>query len=636
VRIALSAALLTLVALAVWTSPASAHAVVVSSNPEADSHVATPPKDVSVVFNEPVSISLGGLTVLDSSGRRVDTGRTTQPQPETIKTRLANGLGDGTYVANYAITSADGHAIRGSIIFGVGKGALGDVSGLSQRTDPWLDLGNKSGQFLTYLGVLAAAGLAFFCAFIARDDGNRRRLVRACRWFVALAVIGVVLTVATQAALESGNGLGSIFDGSVLRTIGGQGLGWQTALQAVGLVLCLCSLTARRTVVSQVLALYGGLIATGAFVAFGHALQSSNRWLTVPADVVHVAVASVWLGGLIGLIVVLRQQSIALRTAEARRSAEATSTGTIAPVDRADVDVARHAGDEARAAIGASAPAGGTTMLLASDDAGPTDTLSPAMSASGNGGGTGEPADGLGHDDLDETLSVVGRFSAAAAISIVLLTVAGLVLGVVQVGSLTRLFTTSYGQLLLAKLAIVAVILAMAAFNRYRLLPALGVGSRSTTPVASDRRRWRSLRRAITFETLGIVAVLGVTAVLTNTATSASLPPKPTPFTARQAWDSGSIRLHVTPNAAGANSFSVQFEDAKGAPVDPVEGVSLYLTLPAQGVGPLNKNLDKVGPGHYTLDRIPDLSIPGKWKITLQVRVRDFDQRDIDFTDNVT
>jgi copper transport protein len=124
--------------------------------------------------------------------------------------------------------------------------------------------------------------------------------------------------------------------------------------------------------------------------------------------------------------------------------------------------------------------------------------------------------------------------------------------------------------------------------------------------------------------------------VLTNTATSASLPPKPTPFTAQQRWDTGSIRLHVTPNAAGANSFAVQFLDAKGTAVDPVEGVSLYLTLRAQGVGPLNKNLKKVGPGHYTLDRIPDLSIPGKWKITLQVRVRDFDQRDVDFTDTVT
>jgi copper transport protein len=635
VRVALCTAVLTVIALTVGAGPASAHAVVVSSNPEADSHVATPPENVSVVFNEPVSIALGGLTVLDSAGRRVDTGTTNQPQPETIKTDLVGGLKDGTYVANYAITSADGHAIRGSIVFGVGNGALGDVSGLSQRTNPGLDFANKTGQFLTYLGVLAGAGLAFFCAFVAEDDGNRRRLARACRVLLVSGVVGVGVTVVTQAALESGNGLGSVFDTSVLRTIGGQGLGWQTALQAVGLVGCLCSLTARRTVVSQVLALYGGLVATGAFVAFGHALQSSNPWLTVPADVVHVSVASVWLGGLIGLILVLRRQAITLRMADAHLEAGAQHAN-IDPAPVARSGIADRVMTSERAAVGTSAPVGGSTVLVA-PGTGTTliereDTRAPtaaSLDAAGFDGG-----------DLDRTIAVVGRFSTAAAISVVLLTVAGLVLGVVQVGSIGRLFTTSYGQLLLAKLAIVGVILAMAGFNRYRVLPALGIpaGSPAVRREASrtDRQRWRSLRRVVTFEALGIAAVLGVTAVLANTATSASLPPKPTPFSASQAWDGGSIRLHVTPNAAGGNSFSVRFLDAKGAPIDPVEGVSLYLTLPAQGVGPLNKNLSKVGPGHYTLDRIPDLSIPGKWKLTLQVRVRDFDQRDVDFTDNVT
>jgi len=359
-------------------------------------------------------------------------------------------------------------------------------------------------------------------------------------------------------------------------------------------------------------------------------LQSSNPWLTVPADVVHVAVAAVWLGGLIGLIIVLRRQAIALRTAEAEGT-------TAAPVDRADVDGARRVSSEARSAVGAVTPSAGTTVLLAPDVETVTDReRAPTPAAPTNGSGTGQSVDGPGDGGFDATLSVVARFSSAAAISVILLTVAGLVLGIVQVGSLSRLFTTSYGQLLLAKIAIVAVIVAMAGYNRYRVLPALGVGSRAAVSVTSDRRRWRSLRRVMTLEALGIVAVLGVTAVLANTATSASLPPKPTPFTARQRWDTGSILLHVAPNAAGANSFSVQFLDAKGAPIDPVEGVSLYLTLPAEGVGPLNKNLNKVGPGHYTLDRIPDLSIPGKWKVTLQVRVRDFDQRDVDFTDTVT
>jgi copper transport protein len=286
------------------------------------------------------------------------------------------------------------------------------------------------------------------------------------------------------------------------------------------------------------------------------------------------------------------------------------------------------------------ASAGGGTALLerdGDDAAGDDDSGDDGVGDGNAGGGSG----------LDGTLAVVGRFSTAAAVSVVLLAIAGLVLGVVQVGSIRGLFTTSYGQLLLVKLAIVVVILAMAGFNRYRLLPALGVpaNSKDVAPPAAaapaavvgpDGQRWRSLRRAVTFEALGIVAVLGVTAALANTPTSASLPPPPVAFSARQPWEAGSVQLDVTPNAAGANGFSVQFLDAAGTPVDPVQGVSVYLKLPSQGVGPLNKNLNKVGPGHFTLDKASDLSIPGQWTITLQVRIKDFDQRDVDFTDTVT
>jgi hypothetical protein len=62
----------------------------------------------------------------------------------------------------------------------------------------------------------------------------------------------------------------------------------------------------------------------------------------------------------------------------------------------------------------------------------------------------------------------------------------------------------------------------------------------------------------------------------------------------------------------------------------------VYLTLPAQNVGPLNKNAVKVGTGHYRLERTPDLSIPGEWTVTLQLRVQDFEQKNLDYHDTVT
>ena len=76
-----------------------------------------------------------------------------------------------------------------------------------------------------------------------------------------------------------------------------------------------------------------------------------------------------------------------------------------------------------------------------------------------------------------------------------------------QVRGLDALFTTEYGRLLLAKLAIFAAMLALAAVNRWRLSPR----------VAADRAALRSLARNAMLETalgiavIAIVGVLGIT-----------------------------------------------------------------------------------------------------------------------------
>ena len=56
-------------------------------------------------------------------------------------------------------------------------------------------------------------------------------------------------------------------------------------------------------------------MAAGAFVLFGHALVSQERWLSIPADIVHVVFAAMWAGGLVGLVTVLRSRTRAARLA---------------------------------------------------------------------------------------------------------------------------------------------------------------------------------------------------------------------------------------------------------------------------------------------------------------------------------
>jgi putative copper resistance protein D len=97
-------------------------------------------------------------------------------------------------------------------------------------------------------------------------------------------------------------------------------------------------------------------------------------------------------------------------------------------------------------------------------------------------------------------------FSRLALRIVPLLLLAGLVLGAVILKSLANLWTT-YGQLLLAKLLGFALLMGLAALNKWRLGPALASGG---------ARAGAAFRRSLVAEYLLIAAVLSITAVLTS------------------------------------------------------------------------------------------------------------------------
>jgi len=70
-----------------------------------------------------------------------------------------------------------------------------------------------------------------------------------------------------------------------------------------------------------------------------------------------------------------------------------------------------------------------------------------------------------------------------------------------------------YGLLLLGKMAAFGVLLLLAIWNRWRVVPAMA--SQETQEAAADGAT-QTLRRTITFEYLLLVAVLATTAVLTT------------------------------------------------------------------------------------------------------------------------
>ena len=102
--------------------------------------------------------------------------------------------------------------------------------------------------------------------------------------------------------------------------------------------------------------------------------------------------------------------------------------------------------------------------------------------------------------------AVLRRFSQLAIWLVPCLALAGLAMGAVLIDSWGT-FRRAYGLILIAKATVFALLLALAALNRWRFMPALESG-----PTAARG----ALRRSIITEYLLLVGVLAITAVLTS------------------------------------------------------------------------------------------------------------------------
>lgn len=106
--------------------------------------------------------------------------------------------------------------------------------------------------------------------------------------------------------------------------------------------------------------------------------------------------------------------------------------------------------------------------------------------------------------------SLLHSFGKVAGFTVALLVVAGLIFAWLMIGSLSDLLSTAYGWTLLAKLGVVTGLMALAALNKWRFVPALASGA----PAAVSH-----LRRSIHIEAIAVLLILLATATLTSITT---------------------------------------------------------------------------------------------------------------------
>ncbi|SDZ01080.1 copper transport protein [Geodermatophilus africanus] len=254
----------------------------------------------------------------------------------------------------------------------------------------------------------------------------------------------------------------------------------------------------------------------------------------------------------------------------------------------------------------------------------------------------------------DDVARALPPFSRLAAGSVTALVVTGVVQSVREVGSPTALVTTTYGWLLLAKLALVLLLLAAAGVSRVWVQQHLGVrrarpaprrrvtahafsasaeepppdpvassaaGARAEVQAAAAAAERPALRRSVLVELAVGLVVLALSAVLVGTPPARAQVAQPVDVTLpvqTAAGEDGSVQMSVDPAATGPNTLHVYLLDERGQLTQPVD-IRVTLTEPAQQIGPIDVVLAPAGPGHYVGD---GMAIPGAGTWTLAVTVR--------------
>lgn len=210
-------------------------------------------------------------------------------------------------------------------------------------------------------------------------------------------------------------------------------------------------------------------------------------------------------------------------------------------------------------------------------------------------------------------LTVLPRWSRFAAGAVAAIVLTGAASALVQVGSWGALVGTAYGRLVVAKVALLLVVLVVAAGSRRMVA---GVVRGVTT---------RTLSRLVAAETLGAVVILGLSAALVSTqpGRESYLPAMSTTVTAQGGSFAGpaAVRLHITvrPTTPGFEGLTVSAASADGAPLA-IQAARLRFVNVEQHLGPMEY------PVRSTSGAVDDvlISVPamGRWDVGLTLQIR--------------
>ncbi|MEX2314121.1 MAG: copper resistance protein CopC, partial [Thermomicrobiales bacterium] len=459
---------------------AEAHAFLERSEPGANRVLPEQPSEVILWFTEPPEPEFSSAELYDETGKRIETKPSRITDTSQITLTLPAGLPNGTYTVQWRnISSVDGHPQQGFVPFTIGSQVdvvTPNPPSVTNFSEPptWLA---AVGRWLSLLGLTSAAGAIVCWLWVLRpardplddDDYDRvqDRVSLLIMAAVGVGIVGSLVALGVQAA-DTGAGFspGTMLDVLIDTRYGHLWLARVILLLGLAAVAASDDLWDEPSTATIALAL--GL-AAGAMLPYSlnshAAAQPVGDDAAVAADWLHLAASSVWIGGLLALLVALIHGTRGAPR-ELRRQALAIA---------------------------------------------------------------------------------VTRFTTLALISVIILSLTGFYAAWLQVGNLTALRETSYGQTLLVKLALFTLLFILGALNMRIIGPRLLTAARSSVHVG------RTVGAEVALG-IGVLCAVGLLTSLPTARDTITQYANSTVF--RMSQNNVNGVLYITPGAAGFNSYT--------------------------------------------------------------------------------
>jgi copper transport protein len=291
-----------------FPASALAHASLVRESPSYKQRLAHAPRVVVLRFDQSVEALPNAVVVLDARGDNLVRGVRALPGARELVATLAR-LPRGPYTVRWEALSNDGHVVSGVYTFGVRFPApvVTDAVGAQgpTRTEHVV-------RWAYFLGLaLLVGGLGF--RLLVLGPRAPARVERRFFWVTGIGAVAVLETGIVAFLLRAEDALqlpfGRFLYGDLSPIAGGTRFGTAFVAMELGFafvtaLLYLAWLTERRALLWAAFLLGLGF-ASGLSLSGHSAADAGSSWLSELADWVHLAAATLWVGGLVQLVAVV-------------------------------------------------------------------------------------------------------------------------------------------------------------------------------------------------------------------------------------------------------------------------------------------------------------------------------------------